>query len=95
MGAESENRAHSFCPHDFSGSTTMSQTTDQARGKSGVPAPGRKARSARTPRGGSAPRASVPSPPKRRRPALTALAVLLIVGGAALAGAAGHPDGLA
>jgi hypothetical protein len=29
---------------------------------------------------------SVPGPPRRRRPALTALAVLLIVGGAALAG---------
>ncbi len=64
----------------------MSQTTDQARGKSSVPVPGRKSRSARTPRGGSTLRTSVPSPPRRRRPALTALAVLLIVGGAALAG---------
>ncbi len=60
----------------------MSQTTDQARGKSAVSVPGRKAR---TPRG-SVSRPSVPAPPKRRRPALTALAVLLIVGGAALAG---------
>ena len=64
----------------------MSQTTDQARGKSSVSVPGRKSRSARTPRGGSSLRSSVPSPPRRRRPALTALAVLLIVGGAALAG---------
>ena len=65
----------------------MSQTTDQARGRSSAsPVPGRKSRSARTPRGGSTLRPSVPSPPKRRRPALTALAVLLIVGGAALAG---------
>jgi hypothetical protein len=64
----------------------MSQTTDQTRGKSAGSVPGRKARSARTPRGASSLRPSVPSPPKRRRPALTALAVLLIVGGAALAG---------
>jgi hypothetical protein len=63
----------------------MSQTTDQARGKSAASAPGRKARSARTPKG-SPVRPSMPSPPRRRRPALTALAVLLIVGGAALAG---------
>src|SRR4051812_46889057 len=61
----------------------MSQTTDQTRGRS-TAAPSRK--TARTPRGGSPLRSSVPSPPKRRRPALTALAVLLIVGGAALAG---------
>jgi SAF domain-containing protein len=64
----------------------MSQTTDQTRGRNGAPVPGRKTRSARTPRGASSLRPSVPSPPKRRRPALTALAVLLIVGGAALAG---------
>ena len=61
----------------------MSQTTDQARGRS-TASPGRK--TARTPRGGSSLSPSVPAPPKRRRPALTALAVLLIVGGAALAG---------
>jgi hypothetical protein len=64
----------------------MSQTTDQARGKSTGSAPGRKARPARKPRGGSSLGPSVPTPPRRRRPALTALAVLLIVGGAALAG---------
>ncbi len=64
----------------------MSQTTDQTRGRNGAPVPGKKTRSARTPRGASSLRPSVPSPPKRRRPALTALAVLLIVGGAALAG---------
>ncbi len=64
----------------------MSQTTDQTRGKSAASVPGRKTRSARTPRGASSLRPSAPSPPKRRRPALTALAVLLIVGGAALAG---------
>jgi hypothetical protein len=64
----------------------MSQTTDQTRGKSAVSVPGRKTRSARTPKGSSSLRPSVPSPPKRRRPVLTALAVLLIVGGAALAG---------
>jgi hypothetical protein len=64
----------------------MSQTTDQTRGRNAAPVPGRKTRSARTPRGGSSLRPSVPAPPKRRRPALTALAVLLIVGGAALAG---------
>ena len=59
----------------------MSQTTDQARGKaSGSSFSKRKTRSAGT--SFSAP----PSPPKRRRPVLTALAVLLIVGGAALAG---------
>jgi hypothetical protein len=63
----------------------MSQTTDQNRGRSAA-APARKTWSARTPRGGSALRPSVLSPPRRRRPALTALAVLLIVGGAALAG---------
>jgi len=63
----------------------MSQSTDQARGKSASPVPGRKARSTRTPKG-SAVRPSMPAPPRRRRPALTALAVLLIVGGAALAG---------
>jgi hypothetical protein len=64
----------------------MSQTTDQTRGTSTQTAPARKTRSARTPRGASSLRPSVPSPPRRRRPALTALAVLLIVGGAALAG---------
>ena len=62
----------------------MSQTTDQARGKAAAPVPGK--RGSRTPRGASTLRPSVPAPPKRRRPALTALAVLLIVGGAALAG---------
>lgn len=63
----------------------MSQTTDQARGRAagstskltGKIAP----KTGSTYRGGG-----LPSPPKRRRPALTALAVLLIVGGAALAG---------
>jgi hypothetical protein len=64
----------------------MSQTTDQTRGKSAASSPARKTRSARTPRGASTLRPSVPAPPRRRRPALTALAVLLIVGGAALAG---------
>ena len=64
----------------------MSQTTDQTRGKSSASVPGRKTGSVRTPGRGSSSRSSVPSPPKRRRPALTALAVLLIVGGAALAG---------
>lgn len=64
----------------------MSQTTDQTRGKSAAAVPGRKTRPARAPKGGSSLRPSVPSPPKRRRPVLTALAVLLIVGGAALAG---------
>lgn len=60
----------------------MSQTTDQPRGRAaGSPLGKRKPKS-----GGSALRPSVPSPPKRRRPALTALAVLLIIGGAALAG---------
>lgn len=60
----------------------MSQTTDQPRGRAaGGPLGKRKPKSS-----GSALRASVPSPPKRRRPALTALAVLLIIGGAALAG---------
>jgi flagella basal body P-ring formation protein FlgA len=63
----------------------MSQTTDQARGRSAASGSARKPRSARTPRGSST-RTSVPAPPRRRRPALTALAVLLIVGGAALAG---------
>jgi hypothetical protein len=62
----------------------MSQTTDQARGRS-TSVPGKKSRPARS-SAGSTLRSSVPSPPKRRRPALTALAVLLIVGGAALAG---------
>jgi hypothetical protein len=60
----------------------MSQTTDQARGKTVGSSRGKKA-------GKAAPgsfRSDVPSPPRRRRPALTALAVLLIVGGAALAG---------
>jgi hypothetical protein len=64
----------------------MSQTTDHTRGRNAASVPGRKTRSARTPRGASTLRPSVPAPPRRRRPALTALAVLLIVGGAALAG---------
>jgi hypothetical protein len=75
----------------------MSQTTDHARGRAdgSTPKPGgqnstqkttRKATRKTTPPAGSAHRSGVPSPPKRRRPALTALAVLLIVGGAALAG---------
>ena len=64
----------------------MSQTTDQARGRSGIGSARRKTRSSAHASRRSSPRASVPSPPKRRRPALTALAVLLIVGGAALAG---------
>ena len=60
----------------------MSQTTDQARGKTVGSARGKK-----TGKGSSGSyRPDIPSPPKRRRPALTALAVLLIVGGAALAG---------
>lgn len=61
----------------------MSQTTDQPRGRAaGSPLGKRKPKSG----GGPAPRPSVPSPPRRRRPALTALAVLLIIGSAALAG---------
>jgi hypothetical protein len=63
----------------------MSQTTDQARGRANGSSPGKKPGRIRP--GGSGPlTSSVPSPPRRRRPALTALAVLLIVGGAALAG---------
>ena len=59
----------------------MSQTTtDTSRGKATRAAAGKKTA------GSPAARTSVPSPPKRRRPALTALAVLLIIGGAALAG---------
>jgi hypothetical protein len=58
----------------------MSQTTDQARGRAARSSLGKLAR----PAGSFA--ANAPSPPRRRRPALTALAVLLIVGGAALAG---------
>jgi hypothetical protein len=66
----------------------MSQTTDQGRksAASGQAPKAGKTRASRTPRGGSGLRPAEPSPPKRRRPALTALAVLLIVGGAALAG---------
>jgi hypothetical protein len=60
----------------------MSQTTDQARGRAAGSMPGK--RKPRT--NGSSFSSSVPGPPRRRRPALTALAVLLIVGGAALAG---------
>lgn len=60
----------------------MSQTTDQTSGQTS----GRGSRAARPGRGTTPPRTSVPSPPRRRRPALTALAVLLIVGGAAVAG---------
>jgi hypothetical protein len=60
----------------------MSQTTDQARGRTVGSSRGKKGNA---PAAGSF-RSDVPSPPRRRRPALTALAVLLIVGGAALAG---------
>jgi hypothetical protein len=63
----------------------MSQTTDQARGRAAGSSLGKKTRN-KGRSTGSTYRPSVPSPPKRRRPALTALAVLLIVGGAALAG---------
>ena len=63
----------------------MSQTTDQARGRAAGSSLGKKPRN-KGKSTGSAYRPAVPSPPKRRRPALTALAVLLIVGGAALAG---------
>lgn len=63
----------------------MSQTTDQGRSKA-TSVPGRKSRTGRTPRGGAPARPAMPTPPRRRRPALTALAVLLIIGGAALAG---------
>ena len=60
----------------------MSQTTDQTRAKTGGSLRGKKPGRS----GSGSSRSSVPSPPRRRRPALTALAVLLIVGGAALAG---------
>ncbi len=65
----------------------MSQTTDQARGRAagGFPLGKKKGRNGSGPARPSF-TSSAPSPPKRRRPALTALAVLLIVGGAALAG---------
>jgi hypothetical protein len=63
----------------------MSQTTDQARGRATGSLSSKLAGKGAS-RTGSAYRAGLPSPPKRRRPALTALAVLLIVGGAALAG---------
>ena len=59
----------------------MSQTTDQSRSRvkgSSTKRTGNK--------GSTSVGSSVPGPPRRRRPALTALAVLLIVGGAALAG---------
>jgi hypothetical protein len=70
---------------DLTEQRLMSQTTDQARGRtSGGPSLGKK--KTRTGSTGSTFASSVPAPPKRRRPALTALAVLLIVGGAALAG---------
>ncbi len=62
----------------------MAHLTDQARGTSGDSARARKG-STQASRPGAA-RSAVPAPPRRRRPALTALAVLLIVGGAALAG---------
>lgn len=60
----------------------MSQTTDPARSR----AKGSSTTKRTGNRTGSALGSSVPGPPRRRRPALTALAVLLIVGGAALAG---------
>ncbi len=63
----------------------MSQTTDQARGSGTASSPRKRKPRIRTGTGSSLGPA-VPSPPKRRRPALTALAVLLIIGGAALAG---------
>jgi hypothetical protein len=64
----------------------MTQTTEQPRSRTGSKADNR-ARSAFGRKGtAGAQRPGVPAPPKRRRPALTALAVLLIVGGAALAG---------
>jgi hypothetical protein len=63
----------------------MSQTTDQARGRA-TGSLSSKLTGKAAPKAGSSYRAGLPSPPKRRRPALTALAVLLIVGGAALAG---------
>jgi hypothetical protein len=59
----------------------MSQSTDQARGRSNGASLGKGSRTTPAPV-----RPHVPSPPRRRRPLLTALAVLLIVGGAALAG---------
>jgi hypothetical protein len=64
----------------------MSQTTDAARGRANGSSPGKKKARIRSGSAGSSFGSSAPSPPKRRRPALTALAVLLIVGGAALAG---------
>ena len=59
----------------------MSQTTDQSRSR--VKGSSTKRTGSR---GSTSVGSSVPGPPRRRRPALTALAVLLIVGGAALAG---------
>ena len=59
----------------------MSQTTDQARRRNAGSAASKRGRT-----GAPATAPGIPSPPRRRRPALTALAVLLIVGGAALAG---------
>lgn len=69
----------------------MSQTTDQTRGRTSAapdktPERGREKSRRRASRGSATLRPAVPAPPRRRRPALTALAVLLIVGGAALAG---------
>ena len=60
----------------------MSQTTDQPRSRAKGSSTTKRSGS----RTGSKVGPSVPGPPRRRRPALTALAVLLIVGGAALAG---------
>jgi hypothetical protein len=64
----------------------MSQITDQARGQANGSSPSKKRIGGRRPGSTGSLASAVPSPPKRRRPALTALAVLLIVGGAALAG---------
>ncbi len=67
----------------------MSQTTDPTRGRTNGGSPASGGAKKKTAIGGSragSVRNGVPSPPKRRRPALTALAVLLIIGGAALAG---------
>jgi hypothetical protein len=64
----------------------MSQTTGQTSGQTSNGRGRGGARAARPGRSSGPARPSVPAPPRRRRPALTALAVLLIVGGAALAG---------
>ena len=70
----STSRSHQHVPDD------RSSTRQDARFRSR----GRKTRVRAHP--GCLDRSNVPAPPRRRRPALTALAVLLIVGGAALAG---------